>query len=303
MPTTGMTPAVTSTQSGGVDPSLLEVLGKKAACLHLEGGMDPGDAVVKVASDEASAGKAFTTEHLRRITEHANMDIHQQLFAKEADKNTVFPLADPDKVIQNLGAQAVNKIPVPSTQDAVSAAMPKTSGFFPGKDTADLEEGFRTDVDAEEYPEHNPAGRLQALSDTVHGAEDEVLSKKAGVEILLEETQGTLFHHIKQASLYGQTMADIHAALSATGNEKQAKAVCDEAHKKLQGELQYQQMDQTVKTASGVLNLEHPMVQSFLMLGKLTTKLAALERSAQIVAEQRADVDQRLHAKLRHAAA
>lgn len=301
MTTTGMAPVATSTQSGGVDPALLEVLGKKAAGLHLRGGMDPGDAVVKVASDEASAGQAFTTEHLRRITEHANMDIHQQLFAKEADKNTVFPLADPDKVIQHLGTQSVNKIPVPSAQDAVSAAMPKTSGYFPGKDTADLAEGFRTDSKVEEYPEHNPMGRLQKLSYTVHGAEDEILSKKAGVEILLEETQGTLFHHIKQASLYGQTLADISAALSAAGSEKLAQAVCTAAHEKLQSELQYQQTDQTVKTASGVLNMEHPMVQSFLMLGTLTTKLAALKRSAQIVAEQRADVDKKLHDKIRAA--
>ena len=155
----------------------------------------------------------------------------------------------------------------------------------------------------DEYPEHNPAGRLQKLSYTVHGAEDEILSQKAGVEILLEETQGNLFHHIKQASLYGTSLADISAALCATGNQKLAQAVCTEAHEKLQSELSYQQMDQTVKTASGVLNVEHPMVQSFLMLGQLTTKLAALQRSAQIVAEQRADVDRQLHDKLRHAAA
>jgi hypothetical protein len=297
------TPMATG-QGGGVDSSFLELLGKRAASLHLEGGMDPGDAVVKVASDEAASGKAFTTEHLRRITEHANTGIHQQLFEKEADKTFTFPLADPERVIQDLGSQAVHKVPVPSARDAVAAAMPKVSSpFFPGQDTVVLEAGFRVDTPAEDYPEHNPVGQLQILSDKVHGVEDEVLAKKAGVEVLLEETQNALFHHIKQASLYGLTLRDIYSALVETGSDKLAQAACDYAHQELQKDLQYQLTDQTVKTASGALNPEHPLVQSFVMVEHLSTKLAGLNQAAKIAAEQRADVDKRLHDRLRHVAA
>lgn len=285
-----------------MDPTTLEMLGKKAANLYLDHGVDLTDAVVKTASAEASSGRQFTTEHLRRITEFANTATNQVLFDKSADKTISFPLASPERVIQSLRDGALNKIPAPSVQDAVEAAMPKMSrvgGYFPGIESVSWE-GLFGKASTEEYPQLNPTGQIAAVADRLQGVEDEFLSKKAGVEILLDNVREEIFKHIKQASLYGLTLSDIYGALRQVAtDEKTAQAICTDAHERLGGETHYQLQDQTEKTAAGLLNRDHPLVAAFQSLEKLSYQLKVLTKAAAIASEQRARAEKVLRDKLR----
>ena len=288
----------------GVDPAILEMLGKKAANLYLDRGVKLTDAVVKVASAETAAGQQFTTEHLRRITEFANTSTNQALFEKEADKTFAFPLANPEAVIQSLRDGAVNKIPVPSSRDAVESAMPKMASvgdYFPGSESVRFEDFFGT-PSGEEYPQLNPTAKLAALSDRLQGVEEEILSKKTGVEILSDNVREEIFQHIKQASLYGLTLGDIYGALRQVAeNEKTAQALCTEAHERLGGEVHYQLQDQAEKTASGIINDAHPLVKAFQSFEKLSHQLRILTKAAEIAGEQRSRADRLLRDRLRHA--
>lgn len=290
--------------TGGIDPGVLEMLGKKASNMYLEKGVNLTDAVAKVASDEGISGRQFTTEHLRRITEFANTTTHQSLFTKSADKMFSFPLADPETVIQGLSNGAKHKIPVPSSRDAVEAAMPKAAsitGYFPGVDTATLESFFKQATsETGEYPDHNPLGKLQILTDRLQAAEDVAMAKKASTELLISQVREELFNHIKQASLYGLSLKDLYSALSqATQNEKLAKAVLNDAYDKLKGEVYFQTREQSVKTASGSLQTDHPLVRSFKFLEKLSGQLQVLTKASATLSHSRVRAEQALRDRYR----
>jgi hypothetical protein len=288
-------------------------MGKQASQLYLAKGVNLNDAIVKLA---AESPVQLGTEHVRRVAEFANNTTHQELFTKSADKLFSFPLADAERIIQDLHSGAAGKIPVVSARDAVEAAMPKMSApttYFPGMDSAGLEAGFKEGFQAQsdeghemgkvaEYPQVNPFGKEARLLDNLKAAGAQLNAQRDGLAIMLDEVAMDLSHQVKQASLYGLTLADIRHALGQVAQHPHVlDGVLKEAEAKLSRDLEFHNQDQSVKTASGVLNKEHPLVKSYQLFEELSHKDRVLEKAAASIEQQRIGVDRRLRANLRHA--
>lgn len=138
--------------------------------------------------------------------------------------------------------------------------------------------------------------------DTVRDAENQLTAQRTAVEILHEDSKRELHHQIKQASLNGATMRDIFEAMGAVmKNPGLLKTACKLAAEDLGEELYFREQDQTEKTASGTVNLEHPLVWSYKVFEDLTKKASILKRASEKLAKKRASIETLLHDKLQHA--
>lgn len=89
---------LTSRPQAGVAPELLEMLGHKASALFLEKKVPLNDALREVLGPHGD----FTNEHIKRVTEYANVRTYQQLHDSQKDKVIHFDIANPGTVIQDL---------------------------------------------------------------------------------------------------------------------------------------------------------------------------------------------------------
>lgn len=281
----------------GVDPSSLEMLGKKASSMFLDGGMGLNAAITKLAS-----GSNLGPEHIRRISEFANTATHQSMYSTNPDKTFEFPLADAEVILQEMDqAKTGPKLAGVSIKDTVSAAMSKVADtdFFPGKESVCLEDFFRTEKTAE-YPQHNPTKGLEVFVDRIQTVEETLRAKTSGLEMLTDDNKVDLLRQIKQASLYGLTLKDIHDALhKVASNQTILQGLCKEAHDLLADEIHYMTHDQTEKTASGILDTEHPMLQSYLAYEEVSGQWKRFEKASALASKYKARATKMLRDRLR----
>jgi hypothetical protein len=181
--------------------------------------------------------------------------------------------------------------------------MPKVADltrYFPGMDSVSLEDCFPAASQADSYRQHNPLGTLERAQDKLATLQDDVLAKQASLEMLEDNTLQDVLGHIKQALLYGLTLKDIDTALTeATGNTKLAQRVCTAAHEMMKKDLEYVLFDQTVKTASGSVQTDHPLIETFERLEKVSHARKIANRAVQIVRGEKGRVDKALRDRLR----
>ena len=85
-------------QGSGIQPELLELLGKKAATQFLQDGKPLNETIASLAASE----KGLETEHIRRIVEFANNEVFLSQHRDGADKVVDFPVADAGMIIRDL---------------------------------------------------------------------------------------------------------------------------------------------------------------------------------------------------------
>jgi hypothetical protein len=296
-----------SRKSGPVDSSILEMLGNKAADMYLSKGVSLNDAITKLAS-----GSQLSAEHIRRVVEFANKETHNRMFKESEDKLFSFPLADSSEIVRDMNDGGTTKVPVrTSIPQAIDAVMPKVAStkkndkYIPGADNLTIADIFKRDEEEEpvgHYKFANPTGELSALADKMEAAEETLASQRTGISILLDDTERALMHHIKQASLEGLTMRDIYEALHKfAANTAILKEACVTAAKSMKKDLEFVSQDQTIKTASGQVVSDHPLVEAYKFYETLVTKDRVLDRAATKIASMKRTVDEELRVKLRHA--
>lgn len=280
-----------------VDPAVLEVMGKKASIMYLQKGVNLNDAITKLAS-----GSGLNPDHIRRISEFANNATHQSLYGQSEDKLFTFPLAESEKIIQGMNDGSGDRIPVVSDRDAVRGAALKLASnkpYFPGIDGIQLKDIFVSETTEPEYKLAAPNGDLERLMFLTEDAGEHLRAQRNGLSILLDEADNALQYQIKQASLYDLTLRDIVGALTKVATRSDIlQAACLKAAANLGQEFHFMARDQTTKTASGHLNLDHPLLQAYQEFEALQIKDNVLKKASEKLAAYRTGVKKTLSVTL-----
>lgn len=278
----------------------LEVMGKHAADCYLCGSFDTlNEAVVETVKQ---AG--LSPEQVKRVIEFANTSAYLQEFKKEGSHKYIQfhgGPANPSEVLKDLndggggtvfdrGMADYDQPPPEMPKQAELArsnmsalGLEKTAASYESTDEAALREAFS--VDEQEYPYADPWQDSVVMRDKLASAIDAVRSELSECEVDFMTICDDLYHQVKQASLNGVPLGHVLQAWSEVvpgpGFVKVAfqrigpRLVTEEVltSEEFAADLE--------KTASGLPNLDHPLVGSFsafcLQLEKMAQARVALE--------------------------
>jgi hypothetical protein len=258
-----------------VNPDKLRMLGKQASTLHVRDGVPLTEAVVGVLRDE----QGLTPDHVKRVIEFSNNDAFQILFEKEAGGHKVINFnggpANPSEVLRELNMAA---IPTPV---AVSNNVGNYRPFVPGQDSAEIDDPFgRPKTASKNYRQLNPSRDIEDLRGRLVTIRDNTMSKLSSLGVLYDDAETKLYQEVRQLVLDGMSPAAISTAISKVASTREMTQL---ALKQIHTRMESDRLPSVamVKTASGLVNTRHPLIQAFRDFEKVAeqryTFLAALD--------------------------
>lgn len=214
-----------------IDPTHLASLGKQAAALANNAGISLTDAVVQTVSTEKLAA-----EHIRRITEHANLEAFNQKYASLTPDARVVDIqggpADPDAVWRSYRTQTEPKALVIDTLEYASPPVPSAKTAAAKVVDPDL---F--------LPSRTPAGVRQDiynLESKLASSLEEAIAGREAAEYRMSEALEKLAATAEGAGRAGATAEEVATAWSRVSPELAALvfpkvASCFEGNQKVAG--------------------------------------------------------------------
>lgn len=259
----------------------LETLGKEAASRYVRGGSSSmTHAVVETVK---SAG--LSPEQVRRVVEFANIDGFHQEFRKEGSGH---------KVVEFRGGPAVFADVLRDLNDGGTTVMDKHAHDYStpppdvfgltsrnadrlGLESEKLAEAFG--VQEVQLPFADPLRPAFDMKDKLAGMEQDLASQLSTLEEQFLYTTDGLFDAVKQASMDGLELgAVISAWHQVTGRPEFVKQAFVHLTPRLLENRVFSSKEEMgnslTKVASGLLNMQHPIVIHFTDFCELLTKMA-----------------------------
>lgn len=280
---------ISSQHSRSISGEHLEVLGKRAAAMFVDGeAADLNAAVVGVVKE---AG--LSSEQVLRVIEFANTDAYLREFKKEGMNHHVVNFsdgpADPSQVLKELNSSDVSHVFDRGSSDYHQPPQEKRASAFEHHE----EELFSklAGAGAGEIPESNPLGAVMDLRDKFAGAHSHITSQLSSLETLHEDISNSLFHHVKQAAMSGAPLVDIVLAWEQNApDELYVKLAFDKIAQPLVTNEVFRDTSELVasleKNASAQrINPAHPVVGVFDEFCQTLSKIAELRQEQRDMAE------------------
>lgn len=291
----------------------LEMLGKQAANMYLNEGVDLNEGVKKVAS----AYQDINSEQIKRVCEFANTAVYlaRHDAAKTAGANSSypqFPLADPSRVIQEMSDGSRPRAAAgPGAEYSQAPKKMKTSSA--AAESA-LLEMFGYDADGTEktasinFTSETALTEVMGAKDALTGLKDNLETASAQVSNLLKEAQEDYYDLVKRHLLDGGDFADVMVAARASGleDEKIAEVLRPMVEtlilEKVSSPRRMSEMCRNLeKVAHRVVNEKHPFVAApaaITFFGAEVEKIAAaLEDVNEQLGEVRTFIREHFHGR------
>lgn len=268
------------TQGGSyasLSPEQLEMMGKQAANMYLDGGTPLNKAIVKVASDYSD----INGEQIKRIVEFANTAVylakHDQ--SKTAGANSSypqFPLADAGSIIQEMSGTKMNA--QPERDPDYSFAAPKKEKMASAKADSLLSDLFGASKEktaSADYSKESVVTDVMNTKDTLVGMREHLAAAEERLDLQQKEAQADYYHTVKSHLLGGGDFVDVMVAANSTISKetpdrdaKIASAIVPIVQRLAQEKIASSQaLKQGVrnmeKVAHRVVNQAHPLVTGF----------------------------------------
>lgn len=273
--------------TGAISGEQLELMGKQAAANWEHGQHRDLTAAVLAVIKEANLSR----EQILRVVEHTNLAAYHSAFRKEGSAHKVIEFpggpADPYAVLKKVAKQngrqsvevGINDYAMPpGTKTASASSDAFARMLFP---TAEEKKSVK-----------------QASADAMHlltnisGAADSLASQAGHVELMLDSRLNEFYGEVKQAALSGVELGQVMAALSQLRPDESAvKTAFAHVARRLQqdgvfGSFEAIEGSLQKTAAQGLVNLQHPLVQSFAAYASTLDKLAELRAAHQVATQQ-----------------
>jgi len=285
-----------------VDPEQLEVMGKRAAALYAEQRTPLNEAVVEIVKEARLA-----PEQVKRVCEFANTAAYLMEFEKGGEvRNVTFDggPANPAAVLQDL-----NDGSSPPPRQVKTAGYQPPIGHYKTAMASDsiLAEAFgiKSEMEKTAQLDHairaNPGEEIADLRVRLEGVRDDLRSKYASSGVLLHDVRHDLCESVRREVLAGTALEDIGKAwhgYAPTQMWKEAMLMVS-GHLKASGMTKEASLSFTpIAKLAGqrIPNTNHPVVDRFIALTKISHEHAKLEKAIEIVNDQLHDVNRRLEA-------
>lgn len=280
-----------------VDPEHLQMLGKRASALFVEGGVPLTDAVVNVLREE----RGLNQEHVQRVTEFANNYAFESMFQKEAGDHRVVNFqhgpADTSDVLKEIRTSGG-----PVEKVASKAQFRRSDRFVPGMDG--IRDAFKSRMEKEaaaapvDYPYENPYQELLSLRDTVQRARDEMLSKLAALNVAYEDSFERLYKEARQVVLSGHSPAAVARTFAELAPSPLfTKLALKRIGQRMEGEDIPAPPLQKV-AGGGPVNREHPLCKTFDSFVKIAHEYFTIVAAAEDLSREYETVENTVREKL-----
>ena len=240
-----------------VSPERLRLLGKQASARYSQGDTALTDAVVDVLRNQQGLGP----EHVRRVTEFANLYAFDDAFSKTAGDHRVVNFnsgpANPSEVMKELRLD-----PTPITS---GPAYSQPIGYSAGQDGLEAmftgHQKTASSVQSQEYSYVNPHGHIVELWEKLTAAREKIASDLSMFENSYNSAADSMCKEARQVLLDGFSPVDISSVVAAAA---QNKSLVKLALKFIYERGVHDVMSSgTAKTASkGLVNTEHPLFKA-----------------------------------------
>lgn len=284
-----------------VDPEQLEMMGKRAAALHATKGATLSDAVVEIVKEAFLA-----PEQVKRVCEFANTAAYLSEFEKAGEvRNITFEggPADPGQVLKDLNdgsSPAIHQIkhadyspPAASYKDSQPVVADEEAAFAAAF-------GIAKAAAADHQAHAKPIEEVYDLRVRLEGMRDDMISKLASSQVLLDTIKEDLCQATKQEVLGGSSISDIARAWSgysptAEMLKEAVSLTCKHLRENqvLNREGLVESMSKTA-AAGCIPNPSHPVVERFIALTKVAQKHNELQSAIKLVEEQLTTVNAKL---------
>jgi hypothetical protein len=270
-----------------VSPESLELLGKEAANQFLDSGVSLNEAIPKLVGGIPD----FNSEHVKRVCEFANTAVY---LAKHDQNKTAganssypqFPLADPNRIIQDLsdGARPTRLTPTDVDYGRQPLKTEKISSADATDALADLF-GIKTASAAEDFSPETGVEEVMSTKDMLQGLKDNLARTNERLDMMRKEASESYYDSVKRHLLDGGAFEDVVNAAHHTGaNSREITDVLQPVVSRLLQEkvATVRQLKDGVsrleKVAHRVLNEEHGFVRDvreIVSLGREMRKTAS----------------------------
>ncbi len=272
---------------GRNSPEKLRALAKHACAAHLESGVPLSEAVINVLRNEHGLG----SEHVRRVVEFANNDVFQAIFEKTSGDHRFIDFnggpADPSVVLKEL-RMSTAEIPV-----RANSGMQKLAFYTPGVDSAeDIFETVKTASDS--YPYANPVKELLDTRMRLQGVQEHIASSLSSLELQYNQAARDMCKVAYQMILSGTGPTDIASVLGRVSPTPDYSALALKHIYEAVGHLPAPSIVKTAAAKSAVVNMNHPLVQTFREFVKVANDRFTYASAVDIVREELARVNLRI---------
>ncbi len=272
----------------------LEVMGKHAASLY-------GDGACKTLNEaviETVKKAGLSPEQVQRVIEFTNQSAFHAAFQKEGSHRYVDFVggpASPSEIMKDLNAGGGGTVFDRGDSDYRSSpSFSKTAAAFAVEDAPafrPVEVAYENMFKVAEVPlpYHNPFGETEQARMKLADIRDSLVSQLSSREVELEEIVSDLYWQVKQAALNGVPLGHIVQAWAVAnprpGCVKLAfhhigpRLIADDVIKSDEFGASLK------KTASAVVNVEHPLVQTFAAMCGCLEKIASMRKTLEEVVD------------------
>jgi hypothetical protein len=259
------------TGHAAISPEALELMGKQAANMFLDGGTPLNEGI----SDLASEHPDINGEQVRRVVEFANQAVYLGLHdkAKTAGAKQSYPqfsLADAESIIEGLSKRAS---PVRQTQVDTDYGRAPPSHEKMARVAADnlLADLFKTkEASTEVISKDQVAADIISVKEDLTSLRDHLTHSASELDMMWKEAQEEFYDLTKRHLLEGNSFADVVASSRIPGvpYEKIAAALQPFVVRLLREKIASptvlrSSVEGFDKVAHRVVNDQHPLVTSF----------------------------------------
>lgn len=257
----------------GVDPALLDLLAQKASRAYLDQGIPLKTTLKKLIAEHPE----FTDHHVGRVVEKSNNLTFQELFENSEDKNIHFDIAEPGDLVRGKEVTPI-KSEAPSFSDYDVSPLGHASDTHESEKTAEAHDSYYL----EQWGHANPVRDLEDDQVRLEYALDELKGEKASLENRLstavERIEKIARHEV--LSPHGAGLGGVITALRKVAGEREidvllAPLVTDLVNS---GSILLNDVSaQLEKTASGDVDMDHPLIQAYAQFEKAAEDLNEVE--------------------------
>jgi len=287
-----------------IDPEELEMMGKRAAALYRDSGLDLSNAVVEIVKEARLA-----PEQVKRVCEFANTTAYLDEFEKAGSvRNVTFEggPADPGRILRDLNDGSSPAIQhVESSDYATPVGSYKTAGKSMSKIAAafGVPEGSMEKT-AEAVNHHslhaNPVEDVYDLKLALEATRQDLLSKLATSGVIYGDVSNDLCSAVVEEVRSGTSLGDVARACASFTDDvplhKQAMVVIGEYLRDTKVMSPGALGDSLRKVASaGVIpDPKHPVIERFVAFTKVADGHRRLQMGVNVVDEELSKVNQKL---------
>lgn len=245
----------------------LELMGKQAANLYLDKGIELNDGIAKLAGEHPD----ISVEQIKRIAEFANTAVYlakhdQNKTAGSEHSYPQFELADAGRIVQDLSDGARPTV-VTKTDVDYSRQAKKEKTSSPETESA-LVELFKTASGEKDFSPETVVNELMAAKDLLIGLRQNIGDLYNQHEGLFKEATTDFYNNVKTYLLDGGSFGEVVAALDSVASDDLhnhlepivAGLLRDKVASVQELKKQYAEVE---KIAHRTVDPEHPLILSY----------------------------------------